>query len=476
MTRRFPSRRSSLLAVSLAAAVVSPALPAISGSSTTPEAHAQSSALSAGSSSSFSTNSAPWFGPLSSALGQTFSSAGSSARSSKGSSAGSSEGSSAGSSGNASSGSSTGGSSELSSTTLKPDKPLPDKPGALVAREKVGSSRNERILYTSTNERGQIVPVSGAIYPAKNSRGAQGNKGRKGTVILAPGTRGMGDQCAPSAGSSMLLGLDGSSVNVNYEAPIAQRLANEGYQVVVTDYIGLGTPGVHTYLNRVDQGHAVIDAARAAADPDEKVFFYGYSQGGGATAAAGELQPEYAPDLNLVGIFAGAPPANPETMLTQGNAATLAPVMAMVIASYSYSYPEFRQAVGEQTTAAANRYLATVAASCLVEGTGSSMGVDKPVLELAANDERVLHVLRLNRLGAVPVRAPILIAQSSQDNVVPYAQGEQLADDYRALGSDVQFLSIPLSDASSRAGLGHVAPAITQSGEVIRWMNERFND
>ena len=286
----------------------------------------------------------------------------------------------------------------------------------------------------------------------------------------------MGDQCAPSAGSSMLLGMDGSSVNVNYEAPIAQRLADEGYQVVVTDYIGLGTPGVHTYLNRVDQGHAVIDAARAAAEPDEKVFFYGYSQGGGATAAAGELQPEYSPDLNLVGIFAGAPPANPETMLTQGNAATLAPVMAMVIASYAYSYPEFRQAVGEQTTAAANRYLATVAASCLVEGTGSSMGVDKPVLELAANDERVLRVLRLNRLGAVPVRAPILIAQSPQDNVVPYAQGEQLADDYRALGSDVQFLSVPLSDASSRAGLGHVAPAITQSGEVIRWMNERFND
>ena len=464
MARRFPSRRSSLLAVSLAAAVVSPALSALPGPSA-PTAHAQSSTLS---SSSSSANSAPWFRPLSSALGQTLSSAGSSGSSSRSGSSGNS--------GVSGSSSAAGGSSELSSTTLKTDKPLPDEPGALVAREKVGSSRNERILYTSTNERGQIVPVSGAIYPAKNTRGTQGNKGRKGTVVLAPGTRGMGDQCAPSAGSSMLLGMDGSSVNVNYEAPIAQRLADEGYQVVVTDYIGLGTPGVHTYLNRVDQGHAVIDAARAAAEPDEKVFFYGYSQGGGATAAAGELQPEYSPDLNLVGIFAGAPPANPETMLTQGNAATLAPVMAMVIASYAYSYPEFRQAVGEQTTAAANRYLATVAASCLVEGTGSSMGVDKPVLELAANDERVLRVLRLNRLGAVPVRAPILIAQSPQDNVVPYAQGEQLADDYRALGSDVQFLSVPLSDASSRAGLGHVAPAITQSGEVIRWMNERFND
>lgn len=367
---------------------------------------------------------------------------------------------------------------------MRVDGPLPTEPGELIARESVGNSRNQRILYTSTNERGQIVPVSGAIYPARGTSSTRPGDpgGRKGTVVLAPGTRGMGDQCAPSAASSMLVRVEGSSANVNYEAPIAQRLADEGYQVVVTDYIGLGTPGVHTYLNRIDQGHAVIDAARATTDPNEKVFFYGYSQGGGATAAAGELQPDYAPELNLVGIFAGAPPADPETMLTQGNPATLEPVMAMVIASYAYSYPEFRAAIGEHATAKANRYLARVATNCIAETAGSSASLeqlapDAPSLsELALNDARILHPLRLNRLGTVPVQAPILIAQSPQDIVVPYAQGQQLADDYRALGSPVTFLSAPISDASSRAGLGHVAPAATYTGEVIRWMNERFAD
>lgn len=442
---------SSMLVAPLIVALVTP-LPGPIG---VPEAHAQSS--------SSSSSDAPWFGSMSSALGRTLSSAGPAS----------------------SSGSSTGG-SELSSTTLKTDQPLPQEPGRLVAREKVGSSHNERILYTSTNERGDIVPVSGAIYPARGTGGMDSTggttNGRRGTVVLAPGTRGMGDQCAPSAASSMLVRVDGSSANVNYEAPIAQRLADEGYQVVVTDYIGLGTPGVHTYLNRIDQGHAVIDAARATTSPNEKVFFYGYSQGGGATAAAGELQPDYAPELNLVGIFAGAPPANPETMLTQGNPVTLEPVTAMVIASYAYSYPEFRAALGEHTTAKANRYLAAVASSCLAETTGSSAPLERlapgaPSLsELVVSDPRITRTLRLNRLGTVPVRAPILIAQSPQDNVVPYAQGQQLASDYRDLGSPVTFLSIPLADASSRAGLGHVAPAITHSGEVIRWMNERFAD
>lgn len=421
---------------------------------------------SSSSSLSSSRDTAPWFGELSSAFSRTLSSA----------APGSSEGSSTGSS---------EGSSQHNSNTLRADGPLPEEPGRLIASERVGNSRNQRILYTSTNERGQIVPVSGAIYPARGKSDTSGTSyagNRKGTVVLAPGTRGMGDQCAPSAARSMLVRVEGSSANVNYEAPIAQRLADEGYQVVVTDYIGLGTPGVHTYLNRVDQGHAVIDAARATTSPNEKVFFYGYSQGGGATAAAGELQPDYAPELNLVGIFAGAPPADPETMLTQGNPATLEPVTAMVIASYAYSYPDFRAAIGEHTTAQANRYLAAVAASCLAETTGSSAPLERlapgaPSLsELALGDPRITRALRLNRLGTVPVRAPILIAQSPQDNVVPYAQGRQLADDYLALGSPVTFLSVPLSDASSRAGLGHVAPAVTHSGEVIRWMNERFAD
>mgnify|MGYP002714298494 CR=1 FL=1 len=499
MKRLAPAIAAITSAVLLAPAAIPAAADPASGSS--------GSSASSGS----SRGTAPWFGDLSSAFARTLSSAAVSGSSTGGSSA--SDSSSLGSSASShSSGSGVG-----RAGTLTTNQPLPTEPGKMIARQRVGASHNERILYTSTNERGQIVPVSGAIYPARgtkasstsangtdasgtsangtdasgtsangtntngtNQSGDHENPPRKGTVVLAPGTRGMGDQCAPSAAKGMLVRVEGSSANVNYEAPIAQRLADEGYQVVVTDYIGLGTPGVHTYLNRIDQGHAVIDAARAAANPGEKVFFYGYSQGGGATAAAGELQPEYAPELNLVGVFAGAPPANPETMLTQGNPATLEPVTAMVIASYAYSYPEFRAAIGEHTSARADRYLAAVAAGCLAEAAGSSVPVDKLVpdapslSELALSDDRILRPLRLNRLGTVPVRAPILIAQSPQDNVVPYDQGKQLADDYLALGSPVTFLSIPLSDASSRAGLGHVAPAITYSGEVIRWMNDRF--
>lgn len=38
----------------------------------------------------------------------------------------------------------------------------------------------------------------------------------------------------------------------------------QGYRVIVTDYIGLGGPGIHTCANRIEQGRTVLDAARAA--------------------------------------------------------------------------------------------------------------------------------------------------------------------------------------------------------------------
>ena len=129
-----------------------------------------------------------------------------------------------------------------------------DAAGELNAKKRVPGTNGKRIRYTSVNERGEKVPVTGALYDRPFA---------KGLVVLAPGTRGLGDQCAPSAGSSMLssLGLDGT-VNINYEAPMVQMLLDDGYRVVVTDYMGLGTDGLHTYLNRVDQGRAASITAR----------------------------------------------------------------------------------------------------------------------------------------------------------------------------------------------------------------------
>ncbi|GAB4979046.1 hypothetical protein MAHJHV60_47410 [Mycobacterium avium subsp. hominissuis] len=43
--------------------------------------------------------------------------------------------------------------------------------------------------------------------------------------------------------------------------------------------------------------------------------FWGYSQGGGATASAAELAAQYVPELHIVGTYAGAPPADLKELL-----------------------------------------------------------------------------------------------------------------------------------------------------------------
>lgn len=161
-----------------------------------------------------------------------------------------------------------------------------------------------RLMYRSTDSNGRAVGVTGAyIEPSAAWRGT----GPRPLVAVASGTMGQGDQCAPSFALQHPLTLTGDTLSVGYEALAIYRLLATGAAVVVTDYVGLGaTDRLHTYVNRLDEGRALLDAARAArtvpgasVTDRSRVGLYGYSQGGGASAAAAELQPTYAPDVPL---------------------------------------------------------------------------------------------------------------------------------------------------------------------------------
>lgn len=365
-----------------------------------------------------------------------------------------------------------------------------DRAGQLVDTKRVAGSDGVRIRYTSTNDAGELVPVTGAFYKVRRA---------KGLVALAPGTRGLGDQCAPSAGHSMVssIGRD-RTINVNYEAPMVRMLTDAGYSVVVTDYIGLGTDGLHTYLNRIDQGHALIDAARATAKPNQKIAFWGYSQGGGAAAAAAELVDEYAPELNVVGTFAGAPPADPFAVLEQGNPWLMAPVSGFAAASYAETYPEFDEALKQYLTPGGKRWLDYLKTACIIEASNAPIGDYAPfftegrtLADIARDDERIRKYLDHNKLGVNPVTSPILVLTNADDDLVPEPQATQLAADYCALGSPVEYRRVvipgsptqPLSSGSSKHSSvltakvptsGHGAPLVLETGHVIEWLDERM--
>ena len=151
---------------------------------------------------------------------------------------------------------------------------------------------------------------------------------------------------------------------VNLEGIYDWVFASKGVRVVVTDYIGMGTPGVHTYMNRDDQAHAMLDAARAAGVGDSPVAFYGHSQGGGASAAAVEAAGEYAPELNVVGAYASAPPADLEAVQRNIDGSDLMGAIGFTINGLLERYPHLRPLLDEHLNEEGQEALKDLSTMC----------------------------------------------------------------------------------------------------------------
>ena len=105
----------------------------------------------------------------------------------------------------------------------------------------------QRVLYKSTNRRGKAIAVSGTVLvPNAPWIGL----GSRPVIGYAPGTQGMADRCAPSRQFSE---------GIEYEGIGIEALLLRGYAVAMPDYEGLGTVGIHTYMDRVSQGRATLD-------------------------------------------------------------------------------------------------------------------------------------------------------------------------------------------------------------------------
>ena len=84
--------------------------------------------------------------------------------------------------------------------------------------------------------------------------------------------------------------------------------------VAMTDYEGLGTPGRHPYIVGEREARSTIDIVRAArnvstAHAGDRYVVWGHSQGGHAAMFSLHIADAWAPELQLQGVVAGAPPS-----------------------------------------------------------------------------------------------------------------------------------------------------------------------
>ncbi|MGW5328449.1 lipase family protein [Streptomyces sp. NPDC004014] len=379
-----------------------------------------------------------------------------------------------------------------------PPATLPAADGALVRSEHLPLAlslpgldgplpgRATRLMYKSTDSTGSPVAVTGAyIEPAAAWR----HGGARPLVAVAPGTMGQGDQCAASLGLEHPLSVNARTLSVGYEDLAIYRLLARGVAVVVTDYAGLGaTDRLHTYVNRLDGGHAVLDAVRAARNlpgtsvtAASPVGLYGYSQGGGATASAAELQPAYAPDVTLAGTYSGAPPADLTAVTRAIDGSDLAGALAWAVNGFLQADPALRPIADKHLDAAGKAALQDLSTMCVGDAIlsynsahstawttdGSSLS------DVIAAEPALRDFLDRQRIGRAKPAGPVRVATGVNDDLVPHAQARTLAVDWCRKGADVTYAPV-VAPPLGRSLLNHVVPLIADQGDAVDWLTDRL--
>lgn len=354
---------------------------------------------------------------------------------------------------------------EVSDDFYVPPSPLPDgAPGDVIRSRpsEVGwpsaQAKAWQVMYLSTNALGEPTAMTGTVLVPDGVDPANAP-----IVAFGPGTQGAAFRCAPSR---MI------SSGAFYEQAGLNDLLHNGYAVAVPDYEGYRAEPQTTYVTGRSMGAAMIDVVRAAQrldvaglSGDAKVAFRGYSQGGGAAAWAGELQPDYAPGLNLVGIAAGGIPADPVQLALHLDGKSGFGVMAYALIGFDNAYSELN--LGSYLNDAGKQAFADMESVCtlrlLVDYAGKSIQ-DYTHTSPLLQPEWVARY-KDNTLGANPPAVPMLQYHATRDELVQFGQAKTLRDTYCDAGVALTWQTLDM---------GHIDAVYHGNDDVLAFLNARM--
>ena len=363
----------------------------------------------------------------------------------------------------------------VSSSTPVPDdfyaapEDVPAEPGALLRTEDFERAIPEgaqawRILHTTT-ALGEEPALASAIVVVPDGAGEDPLP----VVAWAHGTTGVAEGCAPS--------LLADPFEAGAMFTLDEALGN-GWAVVATDYVGLGTEGPHGYLVGEPAGHAVLDAVRAARAVEgvslaDRTVVWGHSQGGHAALWAGTLADDYAPDVGVVGVAAMAPASNLTGLIANLDEVTGGSIFAAyVLEGYARTYDDVD--VDDYVRGAAEVQVEKMATRCL-SGPGALVNVaeylvqDTSVFDTDPASGALGARLEEN-IPADPIAAPLLLAQGETDPlVIPSAQQEYADRRCDSGGGPVDYRTYP-----DRDHVGVVADDSPLVPDLLEWTRERF--
>jgi len=339
--------------------------------------------------------------------------------------------------------------------------------GALVeaepVRETPAGMQAWRIQYWTTRGDGARQRVTGMVVAPREALPREPRR----VIAWAHGTSGVVERCALS-----------TSPQFFSATPALAEMVRQGYVVVAPDYPGLGSSMPHPYLVGGDTARSVLDAVRAAraitgAAAGTRFAAWGESQGGHAALWTASQARQYAPELQLVGTAAAAPP----TALADNFRLGADPnIRAMLTSFATYSWSK-RFGASLSTIARRNvRGVITRLAqnNCIELGKtpriGTILGIAIVRNALEGKDLATISpwdaIIRDNSVDPLTVPGPVLIAQSAEDPIVAPAVTRSFVLALCRSRAPLRWIALP--------GGSHATTALDSATPTLDWIGARF--
>ncbi len=309
-----------------------------------------------------------------------------------------------------------------------------------------------RITFASELRDGSPTDVTGLVYiPDKTAP-----PGGWPVVSVGHPTVGLADICAPSQNIGIL------------ETTVAGLFGGQGFATVQSDYPGLGTPGAHPFLDGVSSGNSMLDVVRAAGKIDgvslsPRLVTWGHSQGGHAALFAGARAADYTPELQLVGVVAGAPPSQLASLAGDLSSSPRRGYITLIAsglaaANSNLKLDDILTPEGQTIT----KRLDTECSDSVVDSSSTAN-----LLKPSGLTKSWIDALNADEPGNLSITAPVFIVHGDADDLVPVASSETLAKQLEAQGANVERKVYP--------GASHGGAALASLADVSTWIAKKLN-
>lgn len=324
-----------------------------------------------------------------------------------------------------------------------------------------------QILYKTRDSHGvPTATVTTLMVPTTAWKGP----GPRPLLSYQTAEDGVAGRCAPSYG--LRAGFLGSLTTANAEAGLMMMGIAKGWAVTVPDYEGPESQ----FLAGLLEGQAVLDGVRAslafaeaglpAATP---VGLWGYSGGSFASSIAAQLEPTYAPEINLKGVALGGFVSEIRDTIDKFNGTVYGGAIAMGVNGPMRAFPEYD--LGQYLSPEGKKKVAAAANDCIGDAVARYPFLSYADLEAypgAMNAPAVVELLHSNSPSGIPgtPSAPVYEYHAQFDQLAPIATARKQLRRYCGDGVVVQHVVDYLTE--------HISQTIAGAPGAVSFLADRF--